>query len=71
MSKEGKFLIFCLECYRQAKKLSGQEVIKLFNEHNLFDYITTYFESLHTTGVRYILNDLDERINRSRMAAAV
>lgn len=71
MSKEGKFLIFCLECYRQAKKLSGQEVIKLFNEHNLFEYITTYFESLHTTGVRYILNDLDDRIHSSRMVAAV
>lgn len=69
MSKEGKFLIFCLECYRQAKKLSGQEVIKLFSEHNLFDYITTYFESLHTTGVRYILNDLDERIGQGSASA--
>ena len=27
MSKEGKFLIFCMECYRAEKGLSGREVI--------------------------------------------
>lgn len=53
MSKEGKLLVFCLECYRAAKGMSGREV------YGLFDYVVRYFESLHTTGVNYIIADLD------------
>ncbi len=62
MSREGKFLIHCIECYRLAKKMSGAAVAELFARYGLFDYIMTYFESLHTTGPRYIVDDIDEYI---------
>ena len=32
MSKEGNFLIYCIEQYKSAKNLNGKEVIKLFGE---------------------------------------
>jgi hypothetical protein len=51
-----------MECYREAKGLSGREVSQLFARYGLYDYVTRYFESLHTTGVKYIVEDIDEYI---------
>ena len=66
MSKEIKFLIYCLERYRYLKKLSGKEVTILFAQYGIFDYIMKYFESLHTMGDNYIVNDIDEYIDEQR-----
>lgn len=62
MSKEIKFLIYCLERYRYLKKLSGKDVTILFAQYGIFDYIMKYFDSLHTMGDNYIVNDIDEYI---------
>ena len=35
MSKEGKFLIFCMERYRYYKKLSGAQVAEHFEKHHI------------------------------------
>ena len=59
MSKEGKFLIYCIEIYKNAKKLNGKEVTELFEKYDVFNYITTFFEALHTTGDQYIIEDID------------
>ena len=67
MSKEGKSLIFCMECYRAEKGLSGREVSALFAKYGLYDYVTRYFDSLHTTGMKYIVADIDDYI-RIRVA---
>ena len=44
MSREGKFLIHCMECYRLAKHMSGAAVAELFVCFCLFGYIMRYFE---------------------------
>ena len=62
MSDEGKFLVFCMECYRAAKGMSGREVSAIFDKYGLYDYVMRYFDSLHTTGVNYIVADLDSTI---------
>ena len=33
MSEEGKFLVFCMECYRAEKDLTGREVSELFAKY--------------------------------------
>ncbi len=35
MSKEGRFLFFCIEIYRYVKNLKGREVIQLFQKYNV------------------------------------
>lgn len=67
MSDEGKFLVFCMECYRAEKGLSGREVSELFAKYGVSDYVMRYFDSLHTTGVKYIVSDISDYI-RSRAA---
>lgn len=65
MSKESNFVIYCMERYRHFKGLSGAEVAKLFEEHGIYRYIMTYFESLHTMGDHYIIQDIDDYISSS------
>ena len=36
MSKEGNFLIFCIEQYKSAKSLTGKQVMELFNKYRIF-----------------------------------
>lgn len=69
MSKEGKFLIYCIEIYKSNKNMKGKEVIELFNKYSIKDYIISFYESLHTTGEKYIVNDIDLYINARKATA--
>ena len=59
MSAEGKFLVYCLETYKAAKDMTGKQVIDLFTHYGVTDYIMSCYESLHTTGLDYIIEDID------------
>lgn len=56
-----------MECYRAAKGLTGREVSELFAKYGVSEYVMRYFDSLHTTGVKYIVADIAEYI-RGRAA---
>ena len=62
MSDQGKFMIFCAEQYKLEKSLNGEDVARLFEKYDVWDYLYTCYEALHTTGTRYIINDIDEYI---------
>ena len=53
MTIEGKFLVYCLEIYRAEKKLTGKQVITLFKQYDVIDYIMSCFGALSTTGKKY------------------
>jgi len=59
MSNAGKFLVYCIEIYKNAKSLNGKQVMELFTKYNVSEYIYDCFEALHTTGDNYIINDID------------
>ena len=62
MDKEGKFLIYCIERYRNVKGLSGAEVVKLFNEYGIMDFIRQFFDLLQINGDEYIVQEIDDYI---------
>lgn len=62
MSKEGKFLIYCVESYKNAKGLNGRQVSELFTRFDIWEYLYDCFEALHTTGEQYIIADIDAYI---------
>ena len=68
MSREGNFLIYCVEQYKSAKKLTGVQVSELFTKYDIWDYIYSCFEALHTTGANYIINDIDLYIESRKNA---
>jgi len=59
MRNEGKFLVYCIEVYKAAKKLSGKQVISLFANHGVSEYLVDCYEALHTTGEDYIVEEID------------
>lgn len=68
MSREGKFMIHCTECYRLNKHLTGAEVSELFSRYGVFEFIMRYFESLHVNGEQYIVEEIDEFIAKHSAA---
>lgn len=58
MSKTLPFIVYCYEIYKNNKNLSGEQVSELFKENEITNYIARSFESLHTTGEAYIINDI-------------
>ena len=64
MSKTLEFKAFCFEAYRAEKKLTGRETMELFKRYGILDYLGDCFDVLHTTGRAYIVEDIDEFIQR-------
>ena len=66
MSKELPFIVFCIEEYKHHKDMTGKEVMSLFNKYSVCEYIQSFYEVLHTTGPKYIVNDIDLYIEARR-----
>ena len=58
MDKTTKFLIYCIEIYKTANKLNGRQVMQLFSQYEILEYITSCYGALHTTGAEYIVEDI-------------
>ena len=60
MEKEMAFVIFCIENYKVYRNLSGKEILKMFNNYGVLDYLENHYDILHTTGYQYMNKDIDE-----------
>ena len=70
MSPAGNFLSYCTERYKSVKGLNGRQVSELFTKYQVWKYIYSCFEALHTTGENYIIEDIDLYIDARRSGAA-
>ena len=70
MSKQGDFLIYCVETYKTAKQLTGKQVADLFTRYRVWEYVYSCCEALHTTGANYIVEDIDLYIEARKPAMA-
>jgi hypothetical protein len=60
MSREVKYLVFCMETYRHIKNMTGIQVYNHFVKYNFFEYIIDLFELLHIQGTKRLIEELDE-----------
>jgi len=65
MDKLITFKVFCLENYKTVHNLTGKTALDIFQKNKVFDYITSYFDVLHSFGRLYIINDIDDFIAHS------
>ncbi len=67
MSKTDKdialFVAFCIEEYGAAKKMTGKQVLELFSQCCVIDYLSKHFEPLHTQGRQWLIEEIDEFID--------
>ncbi len=59
MDEKTDFIVYCVEEYKAANNLTGKAVIELFNRYHVLYYIRSYYDALHTTGSRYIVDDIN------------
>lgn len=62
MTEVIKFKAFCIERYKYVHNMKGSEVLLLFKEYGVMDYISSFFDVLHSFGDKYIVSDIDEFI---------
>ena len=63
MSKENKFLIFVLEYYRNAKNLSGRDVVSLFDKHNVWELAKKSYFLWHIESPENFVHEIDACVN--------
>jgi len=68
MPKIVVFKVFCLECYKFARNLTGKETFRLFKEYGVLDYLGTFYDVLHSYGHQYLVADIDEFIAARQVA---
>jgi len=62
MEKLLSFKVFCLESYKAVHGLSGFAAYEIFKKYNVFDYITSCYDVLHSNRRLYIVNDIDDYV---------
>ena len=60
------FVSFCVEQYKNAKKMSGEAALTLLDNYKVLDYLAENYEALHTQSYQWILEDIDEFINNRK-----
>jgi len=70
-TKEVEFSVFCIENVAEHLGLKGNEAYKLLAEESdiLDNYIIPCYDSLHTQGKEYIVNDILEVMREKGMSA--
>lgn len=71
MNDKIKFVVYCIEEYKDAKGIKGKNVIDLFNRYGVIEYICDYYEALHTTGRQYIVDDISKYIEARRLSVGL
>ena len=56
------FVAFCIEEYGAAKGMSGEQVLDLFSKYGLVDYLSEFYDVLHTQGRQWLIEEIDEYI---------
>ncbi|MDR3292842.1 MAG: DUF3791 domain-containing protein [Clostridiales bacterium] len=62
MTERIQFLAYCIEIYKEAKSMKGNEVHALFEKYGVLDYVYDCYDALHTTCREYTIEDIDEFI---------
>lgn len=67
MSKNEKdiamFVAFCIEEYGAAKGMTSDKVFELFTQYGVTDYLSKFFDPLHTQGRQWLMEEIDEFID--------
>lgn len=60
------FLSFCVEIYKDAHSLSGEEASSLLLELGALDYLKENYDVIHTQSHHWILSDLEEFLSNTK-----
>lgn len=56
------FVAFSLESYKNQHGLTGGAASSLFDQHGIKQYLSDHYDILHTQGMPWILEEIEERM---------
>lgn len=56
------FLSFCIEQYKVAKSLTGNETMTLLSGYSVLEYLEEHYEALHTQSRQWMVEEIDDFI---------
>ena len=60
------FLAFCIEQYKQRHHLTGEQSMRILDQYGVLEYLEAGYEPLHTQSAQWIMEDIDEFINKRK-----
>lgn len=54
------FVAFCIEGYKNKHGLSGEDASALFDRYGIKEYLSKHYDILHTQGMPWILEEIEE-----------
>jgi len=60
------FQLFCLESYRSSKGITGIAALRDFKRAGVFDFLSSGYEVLHSTGKNYLNSLIIDYIERQK-----
>ena len=64
ISEKTEFFIFLLERYAEEKKILSKEVLNLWKEKNIIDYINNMYDQYHSERIENAIEDIDKKIEK-------
>jgi hypothetical protein len=62
ISNQSEFFIFLLEKYAEYKSLPANEILKLWQERGLMNYLNGMYEQYHTERLENAFADIDRKM---------
>ena len=66
MNPTQTFIIFCLEAYKNNKKMKGKDALSEFKKYRVFDFLSDFYDILHTKSMKYIVDEINEFIKNRK-----
>ena len=60
------FLAFCVENYKEHKRVATEEVLCLFNKHGVLKFLAEVYDTLHTQSKEYMMSEIDTYIKNRK-----
>lgn len=62
------FLVFCIENYKEHKRISVEETLFTFITYNVSGFLQEVYDTLHTQSKEYIMTEIDSYITNRKKA---
>jgi uncharacterized protein DUF3791 len=56
--KTMEFVSLCIESYKTEYKKSGKDVIELFDDFGVTEFLIEGYDILHTQSIRYVMEEI-------------
>ena len=66
LTQKQMFIIFCLEEYKKEKETSGKNALSEFEKYNVFEFLESSFDILHSQSMNYITDEINKYIKNKK-----